>query len=51
VLSQASSSTSLTVQPTAASGYVGELRYPGLYKLDGNSGGYCGRAQRFTYLQ
>jgi hypothetical protein len=51
VLSQASVDTSIAVQPTAASGYVSELRYPGIYKLDGNSGGYCGRAQRFTYLQ
>jgi hypothetical protein len=51
VLSQASLGTSITVLPTAASGYVSELRYPGIYKLDGNSGGYCGRAQRYTYLQ
>jgi len=39
------------VQPAAATGYVAELRYPGIYKLDGNSGGYCGRAQRYTYLR
>jgi len=30
---------------------VSELRYPGVYQLDGNSGGYCGRAQRYTYVQ
>jgi len=39
------------VQPAATTGYVAELRYPGVYKLDGNSGGYCGRAQRYTYVQ
>jgi hypothetical protein len=50
-LSQLSTSTSIPVLPTASTGYVAELRYPGLYKLDGNSGGQCGRAQRFTYMQ
>jgi len=50
-LGQESTSTSIAVQPTASSGYVAELRYPGVYNLDGNSGGYCGRAQRYTYLQ
>jgi hypothetical protein len=50
-LDQDSTSTSIAVQPTTTTGYLSELRYPGVYKLDGNSGGYCGRAQRFTYLQ
>jgi len=51
VLSQAALDTGIAVQPAAATGYVAELRYPGIYKLDGNSGGYCGRAQRYTYLR
>jgi len=50
-LSQASTGTSIPVQPTASTGYMAELRYPGTYLLDGNSGGYCGRAQRYTYTQ
>jgi hypothetical protein len=48
-LSQASVSTSIPVQPTANTGYVSELIYPGIYNLDGNSGGYCGRVQRYVY--
>lgn len=50
-LGQDATSTSIAVQPSASSGYLAELRYPGVYNLDGNSGGYCGRAQRYTYLQ
>jgi hypothetical protein len=50
-LSQASVGTSIPVTPTGSTGYMSELRYPGVYRLDGNSGGYCGRAQRYTYMQ
>ena len=50
-LGQASVDASIPVQPTTSTGYVAELRYPGVYFLDGNSGGYCGRAQRYTYTQ
>jgi len=50
-LGQQSTTASIPVHPTASTGYLAELRYPGIYKLDGNSGGMCGRAQRFTYLQ
>ena len=50
-LGQASTDTAVAVQPTNSTGYVAELRYPGVYLLDGNSGGYCGRAQRYTYTQ
>ena len=50
-LGQTSTGTSIPVQPTASTGYMSELKYPGLYVLDGNSGGYCGRAQRYTYTQ
>jgi len=47
-LFQASTSAALAVAPVPA-GYLAELRYPGLYLLDGNSGGVCGRAQRFAF--
>lgn len=50
-LSQSSLGTSIPVGPTTSTGYISELRYPGVYLLDGNSGGYCGRAQRYTYTQ
>lgn len=49
-LNQTSTVTSLPVMPTA-SGYMAELRFPGIYHFDGNSGGFCGRAQRYAYLQ
>jgi hypothetical protein len=48
-LNQASTTAILTVAPTTATGYLAELRYPGLYLLDGNTGGVCGRAERFTF--
>jgi len=40
---------SLPVVPTASTGYVSELIYSGVYHLDGNSGGVCGRVLRYTY--
>jgi len=40
---------SLPVVPTASTGYVSELTYSGVYRLDGNSGGVCGRVLRYTY--
>jgi hypothetical protein len=41
----------LTVGATAAAGYLAELRYPGIFFLDGETGGACGRTQRFPYLK
>jgi hypothetical protein len=41
----------LSVAPTGASGYVAELRYPGIFFLDGETGGACGRTQRFVYTK
>jgi hypothetical protein len=49
MLFQTSTSASLAVAPTSAAGYLAELRYPGVYLLDGNSGGVCGRAERFSF--
>jgi len=39
-------SITLGVSATPSSGFLSELRYPGAYLLDGNSGGACGRAVR-----
>jgi hypothetical protein len=44
-------SVQLPVSATTSPGYLAELRYPGAYILDGNSGGTCGRAVRTTFLQ
>ena len=48
---QTTQSAQLAVQPTASTGYVAELSYPGIYVLDGNSGGYCGRVQRYEFTK
>jgi hypothetical protein len=44
-------STSLTVAPTSSPGYAAQLTYPGLYILDGNTGGSCGRVKRLFFAQ
>jgi hypothetical protein len=41
----------LPVVSTTASGYVVELRYPGVFFIDGETGGACGRTQRFVYAK
>ena len=41
-------SVSLATFPTTTA-YRAELRYPGLYLLDGNSGGVCGLAERLPF--
>lgn len=43
-------SVSLTTMPTTTA-YRAEVRYPGVYLLDGNSGGVCGQAERFAFIQ
>jgi len=48
-LTTASASATLSVQP--APGYVAELRYPGVYFLDGNTGGICGRTIRASFTR
>jgi hypothetical protein len=48
-LGPAALEASLPVGATGASGYVAELRYPGIFFLDGETGGACGRTHRFTY--
>jgi hypothetical protein len=41
----------LAVGATAAPAYAVELRYPGVFFLDGETGGACGRTQRFMYAR
>jgi hypothetical protein len=40
---------SLEVAPTAASGYLAELRWQGAYTDDAGSRGFCGWAKRIAY--
>jgi hypothetical protein len=39
------------VQPTTADAYLLDLRWPGVYVLDGQTGGFCGLAKRWTYAK
>jgi hypothetical protein len=48
-ISQSSVGVTLPVQPAPTSGYLAQLSYPGVYVLDGNSGGNCGRVQRAVF--
>ena len=53
VLDQTSTSTSLPVGPSASTGYVAELTYPGVHTITDptDAGGWCGRKQRYIYMQ
>jgi hypothetical protein len=52
VLDQTLTSTTLAVGPSAATGYVAELAYPGTHKVvEQDAGGWCGRKQRYIYMQ
>lgn len=42
-------SATVPVAATAAPAYAVELRYPGVFFLDGETGGACGRTQRLLY--
>jgi hypothetical protein len=37
--------------PVDAPGYLAELRFSGIYLLDGNSGGACGRTVRVVFAR
>jgi hypothetical protein len=41
----------VAVAAAAASAYAVELRYPGVFFVDGETGGACGRTQRFIYAK
>jgi len=53
VLDQGSTSTSLSVAPSASTGYIAELAYPGVHQVTDptDAGGWCGRKQRYVYMQ
>ena len=48
-INQSSVGATLAVKPAASTGYLAQLSYPGVYVLDGNSGGNCGRVQRAVF--
>jgi hypothetical protein len=39
------------VLPTTADAYLLDLRWPGVFVLDGQTGGFCGLAKRWTYAK
>jgi len=39
------------VAPTAADAYLLDLRWPGVFILDGQTGGFCGLTKRWTYTK
>jgi hypothetical protein len=41
--------TTLAVGPTDSPAFAAEVRWPGQYLLDGQSGGQCGRVKRLVY--
>lgn len=52
-VTQSSTSTSLSVGPSASTGYIAELSYPGVHTITDptDAGGWCGRKQRYVYMQ
>jgi hypothetical protein len=42
-------SITLPVTPTTGDAYLLDLRWPGTFILDGQTGGFCGLAKRWTY--
>ena len=43
--------TTVPVTPTAGDAYLLDLRWPGTWVLDGQTGGFCGLAKRWTYAR
>ena len=50
-LGQQSLNATFTVPTTTSTGYQVTLTYPGVYVLDGQTGGTCGRVQRITFAR
>lgn len=50
-LAAAATGATLAVSPTTASAYMVELRYPGVFFIDGQTGGACGRTRRFHFAR
>ena len=44
-------SITVPVTPTAGDAYLLDLRWPGTFILDGQTGGFCGLAKRWTYTK
>ena len=44
-------SITVPVTPTAGDAYLLDLRWPGTFILDGQTGGFCGLAKRWTYAK
>jgi hypothetical protein len=44
-------STTVPVKPTTGDAYLLDLRWPGTFILDGQTGGFCGLAKRWTYTK
>ncbi len=44
-------SLDVPVAATTAGGYLMDLRWPGTWVVDGESGGFCGLVKRFTYAR
>ncbi|HEX7624746.1 MAG TPA: hypothetical protein VF400_14310 [Anaeromyxobacteraceae bacterium] len=40
---------SIQVSAPSATGYLAELRYPGIFFIDGQTGGFCGRTTRLVF--
>jgi hypothetical protein len=43
--------TTVPVTPTAGDAYLLDVRWPGTFVLDGQTGGFCGLAKRWTYAK
>ena len=50
-LGQQSLNATVRVPPTTSTSYQVTLTYPGVYVLDGQTGGMCGRVQRITFAR
>ena len=50
-LAATATGATVAVGPTTTSGYLVELRYPGVFFVDGETAGACARTRRFAYLK
>jgi len=44
-------SVTVPVTPTTGDAYLYDLRWPGVFVLDGQTGGFCGLTKRWTYAK
>jgi len=50
-LAATATGATVAVSPTTPTGYMVELRYPGVFFVDGETAGACARTRRFAYLK